>query len=73
MLSPNHYNNSDRTGRTVTPLSPQMKRKNIDYTVHTPIPTNSGDYPRKEFNNGPLSPQHYYHQKGGDKSTTFSR
>lgn len=69
MLSPNHYNNPERNPKNINPSSPSLKRKNLDYTMHVPMPTANIDYPRKDIN-APLSPQGHYYKP--DKSTTFT-
>ena len=70
MISPHHGNNDARTIKNGHPGSPNLKRKNVDYTMHNPISTHNVDYNngRKEgMGHGAstaMSPNsHYYHPK----------
>lgn len=64
MLNSHVFNTGERSPKGLAPYSPQAKRKNLDFTVHTPLPTPVTDYPRKEASNGAQSPHgHYYPQK----------
>lgn len=72
MISPHHGNIDNRNQKSMHPLSPNVKRKNVDFTVHTPMPTHNGEYGRKEGSgaamghgsNNAVSPNgHYYNQK----------
>jgi hypothetical protein len=64
MISSNVFNTGERSPKGITPYSPQAKRKNLDFTVHTPMPTPTAEYVRKEVSNGALSPHgHLYTQK----------
>lgn len=69
MISSNLFNAGDRSPKGITPCSPNSKRKNLEYPLHSPIPTASNEYSRKETT--PLSPQPYYkHPKGIDLSSS---
>ena len=71
MISPNHFNPESRNNKNIHPSSPNLKRKNVDYTLQNPINTQMQDYTRKDINNNvvnhsgnALSPSsHYYNQK----------
>lgn len=39
MITTNFYNASERSPKVGTPTSPQTKRKNIDFALHSPLPT----------------------------------
>lgn len=65
MINPNIYNASERSPKLGAPTSPQTKRKNIDFAVHSPLPTpnSTAEYSRKDSNNVALSPNTHYYPK----------
>ena len=70
MISPHHGSSDTRAVKNGHPSSANLKRKNIDYTMHTPMPTHNVDYnsSRKEGvvsgGSNAVSPNsHYYHPK----------
>ncbi len=69
MISSNVFNTGERSPKGLTPCSPSSKRKNIDFPLHSPMPTPANDYSRKDTT--PLSPQPYYkHPKSIDLSSS---